>query len=140
MPFTTNPRNQWYDRNPVSRYASYNSALVAPHAPITRWSYTVPTNKKFYLQAGAVLVLRDAASGVPSYTYDCLRYTPSGGAALNLIEAIFINGSVNAYDNQSIQGSIIFLEGDSVFYETGDASTGGTNLFNGVMQGLEFDE
>lgn len=132
-------RPDWYDRNPVARANSFASVGIAPHADVVRWTYTVPTGKKFNLQMFASLVQRATAAAPVGTAYNILRYTPSGGAVGGLIEAVNTSNTVGAGTSMAGGSAMIMLAGDVIDCDTADASTGGTQAYLGSMQGLEFD-
>ena len=132
--FPGGPRLEWYDRNPVGKEFLYQAPTVAPHALVQRFLYTVPTGKKFFLESGLALAIRDAAAGpadlVTAYLfardYRCL-------AAVLLTNAVGDRAQMN-------QGrSVIMVDGDRLQGMTGDVSTGGTINYMVSAHGIEFD-
>lgn len=139
MPFTTNPRNQWYDRNPVARRSVY-AALNGPSVATQRWSYTVPSGKKFALQTAECLVNRKTVAGTPETVQNYINYSPSGSGQDSFLVSLITDNVVGSKDRGSIAGTVVLLEGDALTAFTSDASTGGTHWDFITMQGLEFDE
>jgi len=69
---------QWYDRNPIALLEHYGGSGVGPHGGTTRWIYTVPKNKKAYVESTLVEIVRRTVAA-PIGTYGCyIRYQQPG--------------------------------------------------------------
>lgn len=135
----SNPRQQWFDRNPLAVAKSFVQTAVAPHATTVRWSYTVPAARKCQLEMVALEVLRDVAAAPVGFASVLVRYTPSGGAATTIVRIDTLNNTVGAVNVSSLGGAITGFPGDLFEGLTADGSTGGSNLYVVTGKFTEFD-
>lgn len=133
-----NPRQAWYDRNPLAVWKVY-SAAIAPAGATVRWSYTVPVVRKAYLEGGQASVLRQTVAAPVDIAQAFVRYTPSGGSGGPLAQANLLNNAVGALDTQNISSSVLGFAGDLFEGVTVDASTGGTMVVRITAKFTEFD-
>lgn len=134
-----NPRQQWFDRNPLAVAKAYVNAATAPHATTVRWTYTVPAARKVQLEMVALEVLRDAAAAPVGFASVLVRYTPNGGANTTIVRIDTLNNTVGAVNVQSLGGAITGFAGDLFEGVTSDGSTGGSNLYVVTAKFTEFD-
>jgi hypothetical protein len=132
-------RPVWSDRNPVTITRTYSAGGVAPHAVTQRWIYTVPANKKFNIQLASVFTLRTGAAGPAGVVEALIDFVPAAGATTYIVDLTTIDAAVNSGKNFSLGANAVALAGDAIRGYTADPSTGGTNLYNLSLQGLEFD-
>jgi len=72
-------RPAYYDRDPVMVNQESSLAALAPHGSTTRFTYTVPSGKKAYMEvsyADVTVITAAAPAGSKSVR---LTYTPDGG-------------------------------------------------------------
>jgi len=119
-------RLAWYDRNPVSVIKWWGMQDVAPHFSTQRWTYTVPTSKKAYIENVNAMAVRTVVATTVGRVCDYVVYYPSGGGSLWLTEAEFIKNAVGDSDKNNIACPITMLVGDTVTGFTSDDSTAGT--------------
>lgn len=132
----------YYDRNPSPTVLSYIFRAVAPAGSTLRATYTVPTDKKAFLETSQLDVVRSAAATTPSFVAFLLRQTPSGGTAQE-IQWAQIQDNHNAVGDRNTvfwASSIMLLEGDVLAMTTLDSSTGGAIDYLGIAKVNEFDE
>lgn len=139
MAFTTNPRNQWYDRNGITRDAGFNGAATAPHVSILRWSYTVPSTKKFMLQTYFIASVRDTVTATPSEATASIFLYGLGVGGRKIIQNNFIKGALG--DGLTLVGSggSVLMPTDRLEGYTEDASVGGTVHYTNSITGVEYD-
>lgn len=135
------PRALWYDRNPIARLSTYGASGVAPHALTTRWTYTVPTGKKYYCQFSTVAVLRVTAATVAALARAAIEYDLGGAGSTvgSLNVADTFSNAVDGGREFTAGSSGVFVAGDIVRGQTVDNSTDGTMLLRSIMQGIEFN-
>lgn len=132
-------RPQYYDRNPTQVEVTFNGGGIAPHVATTRASYTVPTNRKAYVEITQGYVQRDTAAAPAARSRFEVQETPSGSGAFGLAE---VSISTNAVGDQAILQSLssfMLGAGDLHALATQDASTGGTCYFHLGSKIVEYD-
>lgn len=135
---TKNVSRQWYDRNPVGRGSEYDN-VISPAATTTRWTYTVPANKKFAVQAMGVHAIRYTAAAPADIAGARISYTPSGGSITKVIFAPGVTNTVGDGKAISVGSTLTLATGDAISCITFDTSTGGSYWMFGGMMGIEFD-
>jgi hypothetical protein len=135
-------RPEWYDRAPLPASNTYASGGgIAPHGATTRWAYTVPAARKFQIQLAQVVIDRATGAGPAALAQSRIVYTPSGGAAANVLMVEIITNSLNTRYGTLLAGSTAtMLTGDTIAGVTQDASVGGTVSYFVASQGIEFSE
>ena len=132
--FPGGPRLEWYDRNPQPQSLYYSGIDVGPHSSISRFSYTVPTGKKFFLENANVLVLRKTAATtegqVEGYISARIPY---------IVYAELITNNVGDRSQMNVGRSVIMQAGELLNALTFDLSTGGTLDYIINAHGIEFD-
>lgn len=123
---TLGARLDWFDRNPTTRTFAYSSsfAVIAPHAPTVRWTYTVPANRKFALQVGQVLVNRVTIAAPAAQQYSALEYTPAAGGTSNVLSIVSYSNTVGDLKGGPMGSGLIMMPGDAIQSQTFDSSTG----------------
>lgn len=132
-------RPNYYDRTLAIATASYLAEGLAPHADTQRWSYTVPSGKKAYLQALTCMMHRDIAAAPAARAIVFARYTPSGGSATYLAVVKELQNALGIPHSSSFAGTGVMRAGDVLISETGDGSTGGAYTFLSAAWLAEFD-
>lgn len=137
--FPGGPRLEWYDRNAQFLLTSWNTLDAGPHATTMRWSYTVPTGKKAFIESYEIFEQIVTAAGTPGTRIIQLRITPSGGSIT--VWVFLVLKSNNPGDTQSVFAghSGILLAGDVLQSDTYDDSTGGTVAYIASSKITEFD-
>lgn len=139
--FISNPttaRAAWYDRNPISEFDNYQATL-SPHATTKRYSYTVPSGKKFNLETFLCDATRVTAASTVG-TCGC-----SGGvvntAATNftVIEIQYQDNTVIHVASVYTSTTIMLQAGEGYASYTFDDSTGGSIQYQMTTKGTEFD-
>jgi len=129
----------FYDRNPVNRQQQYVAYGVAPHTWTVRFSYTVPTYKKAWLEYAEIDFIRRTAATTAGEVTVAVYTTPSGGNAANFVVFRITSNTTNsqAYRNATTQS--LLVSGDNVAAGTADASTDGTYDYTITVHMTEFD-
>lgn len=131
-------RTEWYDRNPLSRALEYAAAGIGPHAETVRFTYTVPANRKFYLEVSSAIVIRDGVAAAPAWLQATISIILLG-LSPNVATGRFINGAVGANSMSLLGASAIVLAGESIRGSTQDTSGDGTVRYALDFKGTEFD-
>ena len=131
-------RPAYYDRNPLMISNNYNQT-IAPAALTVRWTYTVPTARKAYVEQQNSALDRATAAGTAAQMFAGTRYTPNGGSVAVFTYAVANTNTLNQEFSQLMGGSMVMLAGDKNDAVTSDLSTTGTVefLLNGKC--TEFD-
>ena len=132
-------RLAWYDRTPSTQVSAYLVSGVAPHSATSRWSYTVPTGKKFRVEWMQVQMIRITAATTVDLVTSDIQLTPSGGSLAHMKYDWHYSNTVlaNAVFNNTPQ--LTLQSGDVIADLTNDLSTGGTMEYLLTMKGTEFD-
>jgi len=130
----------WYDRNAGAVLKQWYQFEVDPHALAERWAYTVPTGKMALVEVMQSSVHRTKAATSASYAGAYVRYTPSGEAYGNFLEAFLITNAVGDRADKIIGHSMLIYAGDKLQGYTYDLSTGGECYFMVNAKITEFDE
>ena len=117
----------------------YSAAGVAPHAATTRWTYTVPANKRAILDIISVFLLRDAAPATAGEALVYVNFTPSGGSTTAFLLVGNITAVVGTPQYQSAAAGWMLGAGDAIGGLTADGSTGGTYRLMVTLSATEFD-
>jgi len=137
--FPGGPRLEWYDRNPIVRVQNYNPTAVAPHAQQQRWSYTVPTGKKAFIELMQVQAYRATAATTVGMAQAGIFYYPNGGTNQPLLLEYIRTNNVGDRAADAIGNSGVLLASDQLTAYTQDNSTGGTVDYNLNAKIMEFD-
>jgi hypothetical protein len=132
-------RPQYYDRTATPTMDQFGTSGAAPHASTVRWTYTVPSGKKAYLEWVNAWLRRVTAAAPVGRATSVINYTPSGGAAGSIVIARHINNAVDAVDRDGGSVGAFLGAGDVVNASTEDLSTGGTVDYLVVSKRAEFD-
>ena len=133
-------RLNWYDRSPIARAAYYVGVNVAPHVPLVVFTYTVPAGKKAMLELSQAYVMRTAAAIAAGRVYSFFRYTPFGGAFINMLTSGILTNGVGDRDTVFLSQTILMFAGDRLEGLTSDGSNGGTIDYILSYKVTEFDE
>lgn len=132
-------RLEWYDRNPKTIAKEYFATGVAPHSATVRWTYTVPTGRKFRVEWMQEQIYRNTDPTTVGLTTAALEITPNGGSLENLA---YYWGEVAAAGGNAVyhqEPALTLQTGDEFDISTNDASVGGTMEYLLSMKGTEFD-
>lgn len=132
-------RPAFYDRNPIGRAASFESAAGAPHADTARWSYTNPAAKKCAVSHLTAFMQRVSAAAPVGLARSYITYTPSGGAAVEILMAEINLNTIEPGALLACGSQMVLFPGDTLIGRTADASTGGTINYGSAFMGVEFD-
>jgi len=133
------PRAMYYDRNPTVIFKWWASNDVAPHALTDRWSYTVPTGKKAFLESVLLQVLRTATATTPLRPRSGISYQPYGQAMEFMFLAYLRANTLYDRDKVVVGWAGVMAVGDLIIGRTWDDSTGGTNDYLNYAKIMQFD-
>lgn len=130
----------WFDRNPSIIYKHYTGEK-AVHAATERWTYTVPKNRKAFLELAVCRIMRLTASTTDPQekVTDYIAYKPKDQNQSYLVDVEFIDAKVNAFRGDSIAQSMILFEGDNLKGYTADLNSNGTCDHMVIVKLTEFD-
>ena len=131
-------RPSYYDRGATSINKAYGSSAIAPHANTTRFTYTVPANRKMVIENICVTSYREAvATTVGQVFLNLVLY--DGTTYCNLI-ALYTNANtVGATTNNVIGQCATVYAGEQLLGATWDLGTGGINDFRLSTKGTEYN-
>jgi len=139
-------RPLWYEnaRNPlqVMKYFSAHpnaASAIAPHSSTSRWTYTVPSGKKAYVELVDVLIMRTEAASAADTVWVLVNHTAFTGGVAGLISTEFISNTVGASATKTLSQSVLMLTGDTLTAFTADMSTGGKCVYAVTCKITEFD-
>jgi hypothetical protein len=132
-------RPMYWDRNPTSNNANGNSGAVGPHGEGARWSVTIASGKKAFVDAACLETLRYTVASVNNVYYAAIRFTPSGGSACSIVQIQSFDNAVGSANRQSLAGSLLALAGDVISAVDADTGTGGTVNYSPQMHYILFD-
>lgn len=127
-------RQSPWDRNQVEVARTYEAGTIAPHAETTRWTYTVPANKKLRICSAHAFIQRESAAGAVSFhgvrvKHDGNTFLTASSRNNAIVDAVITNSNPQV---DAIAGSVITAT-------TQDNSTGGTVAYGAFMQAYEYD-
>ena len=132
--FPVGPRLEWYDRNPSGKEWGYSGTGVGPHGLTTRFSYTVPTGKKFILENAYAITIRATVAGTPGYAFCGVSARLYG-----VVQAKMLSNNVADIDSMNVGRSVIMKAGEALKGDSQDTSTDGTMTYEVIAHGIEFD-
>lgn len=132
-------RPAYYDRNPVGRVDS-DLVDVVPHGSTVRWTYTVPTGTKAYIQRVRGSIFRTTVAAPVARVDLLIDVQPSvAEGRARIIDLESLANTVGARDAENFAGAGLLEAGGEVRLITADQSTGGTVLYAGTLWSVEFD-
>lgn len=121
---------QYYDRNPSKKSESHTASPGASTRSITTdWSYTVPTDKKAFVELLGAFAQNDATVGINGLILATVEYIQSGGSPDPIVRAWGSTGQASLQEHNYI-GSVGLMEaGDELRGRTrSDNDATGTNV------------
>ncbi len=128
-------RANLFDRNPLTIQGTYDTTGIAPHTVTTRWTYTVPSNRKALIAWTDMVWTRLTAAGAAARV--TIRIVLGSGAVPSM--RTINSNAVDATNTATGQVGQTLLAGESVSGTTQDNSTGGTCDYTISAGGTEFD-
>ena len=131
-------RPAYYDRNATTSFNAYNQ-LITPAGLTTRFTYTVPAGKKLQLEAVGVTITTQTLATVAGRNIILVAIT-SGVDTADLSRIDATNTNVVASYRFDIKGLVLTLfAGETIYAQTLDGSTGGSQYFAAFNKGSIFD-
>jgi hypothetical protein len=128
-------RPMYYDRNPTVPSITADTAALAPAGATARTTYTVPTARKFKLDA-LWLMMHRVTVGAPVGQY-AVSVTITGLLFVHKVTSL--NNAVDAISELNLNATLDILAAGTLSVTTQDASTGGTVDYHGYLNGIEYD-
>lgn len=117
-------RPAYYDRNATAAISSY-SGVLAPVTYTIRWTRTIASGKKAYLEVATVVTNRITAAAVVGSAEGFFRLT-SGASTIDLVSTQYLSNTVNVITEKSLAIPVTVYAGETIDGYTHDGSTGGT--------------
>lgn len=130
-------RPAYYDRQPVNVIGSYQ-ALVAPHAVVTRWSYSPAFPFAAFIETVNVLTMRISAAGPLGISQATIAFAPFTGGSANIVNALLSSNTVGQTTAIPLSSLGYMAYGDTVSATTQSSDTGGTVFYVASFKGCEF--
>lgn len=130
-------KREWIDRNPVIWNYQW-SGNVAPHAWTVRITYTVPTNKKAFMQFAMLYANRTAAAAPVGLTMVELDHN-NGATTCVPVQNVFQDNTLNVPRALNYPFLVYLMAGHTLSIQTQDLSTGGTITYVTQFSVVEFD-
>lgn len=138
----TNPGNsrpQYYDRNPTTSGQTFLNTNGGPTAQTQQWSYTVPANRKAFVEGiKAKIIIRTAAS-VNGDKGLFIAYVPNGGGTIRVLRELIPTNNVGDKDNEIAGALGMMSAGDVLSCSNYDLSTGDAWFMSCDAKYTEFD-
>lgn len=122
-------RPAYYDRNAFTQGQSYNVAGIAPHGVTTRWTFTVPSNQKAYVQACVCKLMRDGVAAPVGTALAQIDWGCDVGGAAFAAFACVLDNTMGARDNSNVGQTGLMTPGNTLTGSTADFGTGGSFLY-----------
>lgn len=132
-------RPNFYDRNPRTGMLTVNIANVAPHGLTLRATYTVPGNKKAWLDSIWTHIVRSAAAAPSQVALIRVTETTSFSGAQVAFFNYFTSGAVLGTQSAILANDGFLASGDNIQVSTIDGSTGGSCDYDFSVKYTEFD-
>ena len=127
-------RTEWYDRAPLVITKVYATTNVAPHGLTSRWTYTVPANRKCIVESAIAYLIRYTNSTLTDIAWISIS---DGGTYISLAEVV--NATFGTTGQGQVGGTIVYTAGTVITGQTQDASGNGTFNYFACLKGTEFD-
>ena len=139
------PELSWYDRNPKNVFPSYSALVTSPVGIYTAWSYTVPKNRKAFLEIARVSLLQQTAStgaagGNASVFMIIYPNNPPPTFTESILEVTFEEPTLmGSTDVESAGQTVTLMAGDILVAEVISTCVNGTFYAKAQAKLTEFD-
>ena len=116
-----------------------SSGPSAPHGLTTRFTYTVPANRKCLIEFAGVLIDRGTAAAVPQAVQSNVIYTPNAGSPSATCTLLSYNNTAQLPTQLIVPLQCIMLTADNIKTQDADISTGGNCTESQWLKGTEYD-
>lgn len=132
---TGNSLKPFYDRNASSLDNAYENNAIAPHAFTSRWSYTVPANRKALMHSAVAWVYRDGtnAGAIGQATAQINKNSKQ------ICAAICYQLAMGGLMVSNLSNQMWLVAGDVIVGGTADGSAGGTTSLHVSATFMEYD-
>lgn len=132
-------RPAWYDRNATNQNQGAIVTAAAPHTNTIRWTYTVPSARKAFVEILTVTMVRNGAAAPLGFYENFITYTPNAGVAKIPLIVWMRTNNVGDRVSQAIGQGMTLYAGDVINASDDDASTGGSVDYHSSIKAAEFD-
>lgn len=144
MPRLTSPttsRPFYYDRNPINTVREFNARAVLPHAETERWTYTVPADKKAFLENGVADTILASAASSGGLRLCAITMDTDQNAALIVVtgEILPEQNTIADRDKNVFTGAMMAVAGEIIAGISVDVATDGTVNYRCVSKITEYD-
>ena len=136
---TKQGRPDYYDRTPISHvFSEYIDGLAAP-AHWVQWTYTVPSNRKAYLQSAHAELVRQTADAVLSSKRIEVDVERTNFDLAQILSVHVFDNTIGAHDGAEFAGAGLLNVGEQIF---GQIDLNGNGVFFETSSAwlVEFDE
>ena len=119
-----NARPAYYDRNATSGLANYGAVNVSPHSETVRFTVTIASGRKAFIEQARFTCLRITAATTLNAVAMIFRNT-SGASNADLIYETKHTNTVGDELTQGTTGTTTLYAGETLDARTSDLSTGG---------------
>lgn len=132
-------RPDFFDRHPQTGLVWNAIANVAPHAFVTRATYTVGANRKAWLDSVWLHAYRSVVATAANVAQVfCIISPAAGGGAVYFY--LYHNNNVLFSDRELVVAQGGFLgSGDAISFQTGDGSNAGAMSYDFAVKRTEYD-
>ena len=133
-------RSNYYDRNIIPNYLSYQAATIAPHAATTRATYTLPSSRVSITLSSNLNVIRDAVATTSGQARATVQNNGNTNVILEAIQLSTGTGAIGdkAFASGSTLG-FLYTATQTTTIVTADASTAGTFTYRLSVVIIEYD-
>lgn len=118
-------RPAYYDRNATVVTLSYYAAGLAPHASTTRWTTTIASGYKAFVENGLTTSRRQTAAGTLGDVLNQQKIVSTPTDTF-IVPGYMYNNTVNYVERQIVSTQFTLVAGDTFYAVTSDNGTGGT--------------
>ncbi len=129
----------YYDRTPLIVHLSNASSLTFGGSPVTRWTYTVPVNRRAHVGLiSCYCTFNNIASEMLSAQNQIHNnVTPTG--ASRLLTAEVTQGTQGDKFRVAVNADLWLAAGDAMIWYLIEGRITGNSSHEGIMNALEFD-
>jgi len=131
-------RSDWHDRTPSPILLQVNGGF-APHADTVRFTYTVPANRKAFIESFISSLFVNVLQTTHQNTNSFVRADIAGAGFIMLAKHHLYSGAVYQGNDMTAKIGLLLNAGDIIEGQTGDNSAGGNVSHIFSVNGVEFD-
>lgn len=128
----------YYDRSPTITGFAALQAAIGPHASTDRGTYTVPSNRKAFVESVIAATIRETAAGTAGRRSSDV-YIANGVTQPFVALAESLGNTVADNITVNVAGAGTMLAGHVIHSEDGDLSVSGTADYRHGFKVVEYD-